>query len=873
MSLPRGKGPRKDGPSQSPRGRGGGPGSGGAWRGPQNNPSIMQNFNPRSPSPMMGPPTPNSANGGSNQPGYPNSFAGQSDAAKANVSPSPAATSLPPADLFGSAIVVTTNTGIRYEGILSQSEHSHPGINLRDARDIVNPGSTLIPTYFIPLGQVANWKKPDPPPAPSANGTKVLDTFRTDGDISSISNKPRERELQAWKPDSGASYADTNGIGRDTLTFGSAQPNGQWDQFAVNEQLFGITTDYNEDIYTTKINKNASDYKEKERKAQQLADEIQGSVASNPHLREERNQGDAAGNEEDKYGAVVRSPGAYVPPGARRGDTGAGTKSPQPAAATPPIPKVSVNPPEGSAERPAEQPNGTSQSTPNGTSDQTTTTPPNGANGTKVPKDLGVIASFRDFVSSEKERMTQKKQALVKHEKDKRLSELIEFSKSFKLKQAIPDDLVPILAKDEDKQKAIVEKAAKDAEDRKARTIGVAIPPPAGALPIPNTIAVPPPVPMSASSKVANRASIVPPIPPFKGGPGKSASPAGAKPGAASPVSGPTTATGQAKPGAAGAQKRPPIQMTIQKIPPFDPSKRKALEPTAAAGSSTSTGATTPVSPSAPPATGSKLNANASAFNPKAPTFKPGGPSPAPSGTSDKPSEAVSPNPYFGVRPIKRLPVHIKDDFNPFKYNKVSDAGAVPAVWPFTGKKYMQMFPAIPHPAPVAPHQPAPPPYEEDPQAQAAQAARMGYPMMFYGYPPYGGAPPPPQHMMAAPNAAPPGGYMGSPYMQPMGYSPSVPPNGAPMYPPPPMPGMPPNQPYMPPPQPQGGYPPNAGHRGSMPPTPMPQHAYAAYHHQSPHMGHQHALPYGMMMPPNGPPVPHGYDGQQQGPNAMGVGH
>ncbi|KAG8961563.1 hypothetical protein FRC00_011864 [Tulasnella sp. 408] len=805
-SMQRGKGPRKDGPSQSPRGRGGGPGGGGAWRGAHNNPSIMQNYNPRTPSPMMGPPTPNSANGGSNQPGYSNNYAGQSDVAKASVSPPPAAASLPPADLIGSAIVVTTNAGVRYEGILSQNEHAHPGINLRDAKDIVNPGSALIPTYFIPLGQVANWKKPDPPPAPSANGTKVLDTFRTDTDISGMSNKPRERELQAWKPDSTAPYADTNGLGRDALTFGSAQPNGQWDQFAVNEQLFGVTTDYNEDFYTTKLNKNTSDYKEKERKAQQIADEIQGSASANPHVREERNQGDGAVNEEDKYGAVVRSPGAYVPPGARRGnDAGAVTKSPPPTAATPPIPKVSVNPPEASAERPAEQPNGTSQSTPNGTSDQTTTTPPNGANGAK-PKDLGVIASFRDFVSSEKERMTQKKQALVKHEKDKRLSELIEFSKSFKLKQTIPDDLVPILAKDEDKQKAIVEKAAKDAEDRKARTIGVAIPPPAGALPIPNTI---------------------------------------------------------------GA----PIRMTIQKIPPFDPNKKRNLEPAAAPSTSTSNGATTPVSPSAPPATASKLNANASAFNPKAPTFKPGGPSPAPSGSSDKPTEAVSPNPYFGVRPIKRVPVHIKDDFNPFKYNKVSDAGAVPAVWPFTGKKYMQMFPVIPHPPQVAPHQPAPPPYEEDPNAQAAQAARMGYPMMFYGYPPYGGAPPPPQHMMAAPNAAPPGGYMGSPYMQPMAYSPSVPPNGAPMYPPPPMPGMPPNQPYMPPPQPQGGYPPNAGHRGSMPPTPMPQHAYAAYHHQSPHMAHQHALPYGMMMPPTGPPVPHGYDAQQQGPNPMGVGH
>lgn len=80
--------------------RGGGPGgSGGAWRG--HNPSIMPTFNPRTPSPMMAPPTPNSANGGPNQPGYPNTFAGQNDAAKASMSPPPAATTtLPPADLI-----------------------------------------------------------------------------------------------------------------------------------------------------------------------------------------------------------------------------------------------------------------------------------------------------------------------------------------------------------------------------------------------------------------------------------------------------------------------------------------------------------------------------------------------------------------------------------------------------------------------------------------------------------------------------------------------------------------------------------------------------------------------------------------------------
>jgi hypothetical protein len=37
----------------------------------------------------------------------------------------------------------------------------------------------------------------------------------------------------------------------------------------------------------------------------------------------------------------------------------------------------------------------------------------------------------------------------------------------------------------------------------------------------------------------------------------------------------------------------------------------------------------------------------------------------------------ATPNPFFGPRPIKKgPPVNIKDDFNPFKHNKVVDAAA-----------------------------------------------------------------------------------------------------------------------------------------------------------------------------------------------------
>lgn len=49
-----------------------------------------------------------------------------------------------------------------------------------------------------------------------------------------------------------------------------------WDQFAANESMFGVTTQFDEDVYTTKIDRSAPDFKERERKAQRLANEING---------------------------------------------------------------------------------------------------------------------------------------------------------------------------------------------------------------------------------------------------------------------------------------------------------------------------------------------------------------------------------------------------------------------------------------------------------------------------------------------------------------------------------------------------------------------------------------------------------------------
>ncbi|KAG8991672.1 hypothetical protein FRB94_012316 [Tulasnella sp. JGI-2019a] len=909
MSV-RQKGPRKDGPPHGPgspsqRGRGGGPG--GAWRG--SNPSIMNNYNPRTPPPMTSPglhaaglPT----NGIS---GAQNNAMGSNDAGPAGKNgPSPA--SLPPSNLLGSLLVVTTRSGSRHEGTLISSEQNIPSISLKDARDLVNPSAPITASLVIPIGQLAHWRRPEPAPAPSSNGPKALDSFRTDTDISASTNGHRERELTAWQPESpNNAITDHNGVNRDNQTFGAAtQPNGVWDQFAVNEKLFGVTTDFNEEIYTTKLDRNTSDYKERERKAQQLANEIQGTFTANPHLREERNiAGDDSGtNEEDKFGAVVRGAGAYVPPGARRTDSN--TSQPTKPAVTGSassnnVPTVSVNGPDGAV-------GGVQGLVAKANATNTPAAPASASASTEAsPKtaDDPAVASFRDFVTTEKQRLVQKKQMIARTEKDKRLADLVKFSTTFKLNKPIPADLVTILAKDEDKQKAIVEKAAKDAEDRKARAIGQTYPPTS----MPGADIVKPPgalVSAATSSVVkppaSNRASVIQAIPPFKGGMTASASAKAAGPDAAGKPPTPNTAapTGltatastskvSEKDVAGGANRLKRIPMMVPKIPPFDPTKRKALANGAEGSGSTSSGPAAgsgTASPDNAAAAAPKLNASASTFkpNPNASTFKPplqGGSSSsiAPTAKPPAPETSVAPNPYFGTRPIKKgVPVHIKDEFNPFKYAKVAEASAVPASWSFTGKRYMATLPHIP-PPPQQQQQHMQnnvqsTPYE-DPAAQqvSPQGMPAGYPMMFYNPYQYPGGQPPQPHMMAGPNGVgPPGPYMAGPYMQPMPYPQGMPPNGAPgMYGPPQMNGMPPAQ-YMPPPPPQGGYQPNG--RGSMPPTPIPQHAYAAYHHQSPQMTHQHPLPYQMMMPPPGQGgPPHGYEAQQQQQQAggpMGVGH
>lgn len=49
----------------------------------------------------------------------------------------------------------------------------------------------------------------------------------------------------------------------------------KWDQFAVNEKKFGVSTDFNEDMYTTVLDKSDPNFIKKEKEAQRIAKEIE----------------------------------------------------------------------------------------------------------------------------------------------------------------------------------------------------------------------------------------------------------------------------------------------------------------------------------------------------------------------------------------------------------------------------------------------------------------------------------------------------------------------------------------------------------------------------------------------------------------------
>ena len=63
---------------------------------------------------------------------------------------------------------------------------------------------------------------------------------------------------------------------------------GDWDQFKANEQRFGVKSDYDENLYTTPIDRSNPLYRMREAEAERITREIEGNTSNNAHMREER---------------------------------------------------------------------------------------------------------------------------------------------------------------------------------------------------------------------------------------------------------------------------------------------------------------------------------------------------------------------------------------------------------------------------------------------------------------------------------------------------------------------------------------------------------------------------------------------------------
>ncbi|XP_065866782.1 polyadenylate-binding protein-interacting protein 3-like isoform X2 [Euphorbia lathyris] len=102
-----------------------------------------------------------------------------------------------------------------------------------------------------------------------------------DSYISQTRNSEVERELAPWVPDEDDPQCP------ELENIFDGQWNRGWDQFETNATLFGVKSTFDEELYTTKLEKGPQ-MRELEKQALRIAKEIEGEDTKDLHLAEER---------------------------------------------------------------------------------------------------------------------------------------------------------------------------------------------------------------------------------------------------------------------------------------------------------------------------------------------------------------------------------------------------------------------------------------------------------------------------------------------------------------------------------------------------------------------------------------------------------
>ncbi|KAB2033328.1 hypothetical protein ES319_D04G009700v1 [Gossypium barbadense] len=126
-----------------------------------------------------------------------------------------------------------------------------------------------------------------------------------DSAISQSRHVEVERELEPWVPDED----DLQCPELENIFDGPWNRN--WDQFETNQKLFGVKSTFNEELYTTKLERGPQT-RELEKEAMRIAREIEGEDTQDLHLAEERGvdlHDDFDIDEEMRYSSVYRGRG------------------------------------------------------------------------------------------------------------------------------------------------------------------------------------------------------------------------------------------------------------------------------------------------------------------------------------------------------------------------------------------------------------------------------------------------------------------------------------------------------------------------------------------------------------------------------------
>jgi len=206
--------------------------------------------------------------------------------------------------MVGHRVTVTMRNKSVYEGLFhSCSLDGDYSITLKCAR-VPPQGSDksgeVIQTLVIPGKDFLQVSASDIPPPSQPDSDVGQKGFMTDTEISGNKAAAEERELVPFYAggDQGPALEGEALDEGDNAGAGA----GQWDQFEQNSQMYGITSTYREDLYTTKLDPSAIP-REKREEADRIAREIEGAP-QNAEIDGRIDAQDQDGDEEAAFSAV-----------------------------------------------------------------------------------------------------------------------------------------------------------------------------------------------------------------------------------------------------------------------------------------------------------------------------------------------------------------------------------------------------------------------------------------------------------------------------------------------------------------------------------------------------------------------------------------